>query len=251
MGSRLPALASALGGMRRDGAAPAAGMDRQSLRDRVHRHDARGSPARGAGRPACVLDGGRRAAPEAVIPRGPRPERDGRVAWRARELVERRFGVHHGEGRGQTAAARARPPLEGAAGPPRGRPEGAGASQENLPGLIEAVACQHPGEPVGPWFVDGAHVGRKGGVTSLGRQERVCPRGARRQGSSSAHLSGAVRPERGGYVALVPPGVSTAATGVFPAELARAVPAGTRAALVLDGAGRHVRGGRPCRRTRP
>ena len=89
---------------------------------------------------------------------------------------------------------------------------------------------------------DGAHVGPKGGVTSLGRQERVCPRGARRQGSSSAHLSGAVRPERGGYVAPVPPGVSTAATGVFPAELARAVPAGTRAALVLDGAGRHVRG---------
>src|ERR671938_480092 len=31
-----------------------------------------------------------------------------------------------------------------------------------------------------------------------------------------------------------------AATGVFLAELARAVPAGTRAALVLDGAGRHV-----------
>src|SRR3954454_19446154 len=39
--------------------------------------------------------------------------------------------------RGQAAAARARPELaEGAAGPPRGRPEGAGAVQKNLPGLI-------------------------------------------------------------------------------------------------------------------
>ena len=35
-------------------------------------------------------------------------------------------------------------------------------------------------------------------------------------------------------------GVSTAATGVFLAELSRAVPAGSHAALVLDGAGRHV-----------
>ena len=35
-------------------------------------------------------------------------------------------------------------------------------------------------------------------------------------------------------------GVSTAAMGVFLTELARAVPAGTHAALVLDGAGWHV-----------
>ena len=47
-------------------------------------------------------------------------------------------------------------------------------------------------------------------------------------------------PERGEGVALVLPEVSTAAMDVFLAELARAVPAGTHAALVLDGAGWHV-----------
>ena len=62
----------------------------------------------------------------------------------------------------------------------------------------------------------------------------------RQQGFASAHLFGAVCPERGEGVALVLPEVSTAAMDVFLAELARAVPAGTHAALVLDGAGWHV-----------
>src|SRR3954469_13191678 len=66
------------------------------------------------------------------------------------------------------------------------------------------------------------------------------PRGMRQQGFASAHLFGAVCPERGDGVAPVLPEVSTAAMGVFLAELSRAVPAGTHAGLVLDGAGWHV-----------
>ena len=62
----------------------------------------------------------------------------------------------------------------------------------------------------------------------------------RSQGFASAYLFGAVCPGRGEGVALVLPEVSTAAMDVFLAELARAVPAGTHAALVLDGAGWHV-----------
>ena len=60
------------------------------------------------------------------------------------------------------------------------------------------------------------------------------------QGFTSAHLFGAVCPERGEGVALVLPEVSVAAMGVFLAELSRAIPAGTHAGLVLDGAGWHV-----------
>jgi hypothetical protein len=62
----------------------------------------------------------------------------------------------------------------------------------------------------------------------------------RQQGFASAHLFGAVCPERDAGVALVLPEVSTVAMDVFLGELARAVPAGTHAALVLDGAGWHV-----------
>src|SRR5690242_2798445 len=101
--ARLLALANALDGMSRDEAARAAGMDRQTLRDWVHRYNAeaiegpRDRPR--PGRP-CALDEGRQAALKAVVLRGPDLGRDGCVAWRARDLcalVEARFGVRHGE----------------------------------------------------------------------------------------------------------------------------------------------------------
>jgi hypothetical protein len=85
-----------------------------------------------------------------------------------------------------------------------------------------------------------ARVGQKGRVTHVWYQKGMRPRRVRQQGFSSAHLFGAVCPERGEGVALVLPEVSTAAMGVFLGELAAAVPAGAHAALVLDGAGWHV-----------
>jgi transposase len=102
-GARLLALANALDGMGRDAAARAAGMDRQTLRDWVHRYDAAGVEGlRDRPRPGrpCALDEGRQAALKALILRGPKLERDGCVAWRAsdlRELVERRFGIRYSE----------------------------------------------------------------------------------------------------------------------------------------------------------
>src|SRR3954452_6191421 len=76
--------------------------------------------------------------------------------------------------------------------------------------------------------------------TTLSQFQPHPRRHLRQQGFSSAYLFGAVCPERGEGVALVLPEVSTAAMDVFLAELSRAVPAGTHAALVLDGAGCHV-----------
>jgi transposase len=101
--ARLLALANALDGMRRDQAARAAGMDRQTLRDWVHRYHAEGVEGlRDRPRPGrpCGLDEGQQAALKGLILRGPRLERDGCVAWRARdlrELAERRFGVRYSE----------------------------------------------------------------------------------------------------------------------------------------------------------
>jgi hypothetical protein len=110
-----------------------------------------------------------------------------------------------------------------------------------LPGLLRGVAARHPeAERVELWFTDEARVGQKGRTTRVWYQKGVRPRGVRQQGFSSAHLFGAVCPERGEGVALVLPEASTAAMDVFLAELGRAVPAGTHAALVLDGAGWHV-----------
>ena len=57
---RLLALANALDGMSRDEAARAAGTDRQTLRDRVHRHNAEGLPGL-ADRPSAGAPARRRA----------------------------------------------------------------------------------------------------------------------------------------------------------------------------------------------
>jgi transposase len=103
VGARLLALANALGGMSREAAARAAGMDRQTLRDWVHRYNAEGvgglCDRPRAGRP-CRLDEGRQAALKALVLKGPKLGGDGCVAWRVRDLrdlVERRFGVSYSE----------------------------------------------------------------------------------------------------------------------------------------------------------
>ena len=84
--ARLLALANALYGMSREEAARAAGMDREILRDWMHRYNAEGVAGlrdrQRPGRP-CALDEGR-AALKGLILWGPRLERDGCVAWRAR-----------------------------------------------------------------------------------------------------------------------------------------------------------------------
>jgi transposase len=101
--ARLLALANALEGMPREEAARLAGMTGQTLGDWVHRYNEEGLGGLGdrprSGRPPR-LDEGQQAALKALVLRGPRLERDGCVAWRARDLcalVERRFGVVYSE----------------------------------------------------------------------------------------------------------------------------------------------------------
>src|SRR5919112_1470434 len=101
--ARLLALANALDGMSRDAAARAAGMDRQTLRDWVHRYNAEGveglKDRPRSGRPPR-LDESRQAALKALILKGPDVKRDGCAAWRIRDLcglVEHRFAVGYSE----------------------------------------------------------------------------------------------------------------------------------------------------------
>jgi transposase len=98
---RLLALAHALDGMSRAQAARQAGMDRQTLRDGVMRFHAEGIAGLRdrpkSGRPTW-LDDGQLAALEALVLRGPDPERDGVSTWRAKDLcqiVADRFGVSY------------------------------------------------------------------------------------------------------------------------------------------------------------
>jgi transposase len=96
---RMLALAVVLEGGSREEAARHAGMDRQTLRDWVHRYNAEGLAGlrdrRRPGRtPRLTAEQAREL--EAVVDAGPDPERDGVVRWRRVDLqawIERRFEV--------------------------------------------------------------------------------------------------------------------------------------------------------------
>ena len=79
---RMLALALVLEGASREEAARAAGMDRQTLRDWVHRYNAEGLAGlrdRPPAGPAARSRAGQEAELEGLIERGPDPERDGVV----------------------------------------------------------------------------------------------------------------------------------------------------------------------------
>ena len=100
---RMLALALVLEGGSREAAARAAGMDRQTLRDWVHRYNAEGLAGlrdrrRPGPRPRLTPE--QAAELEGVVERGPDPDRDGVVRWRRvdlRALIEARFGVRFHE----------------------------------------------------------------------------------------------------------------------------------------------------------
>src|SRR3954466_13391977 len=96
---RMLALALVLEGASREEAARAAGMDRQTLRDWVHRYNAEGLAGlrdrrRPGPRPRLTPE--QEAALEGAVERGPDPDRDGAVRWRRvdlKALIEARYGV--------------------------------------------------------------------------------------------------------------------------------------------------------------
>ena len=100
---RLLALAAVYDGMCREAAARVGGMDRQTLRDWVHRFN-EGGPAGltnrpGAGRPRQLSDTQMAELAE-IVETGPDPVVDGVVRWRRIDLVrviEARFGVVYSE----------------------------------------------------------------------------------------------------------------------------------------------------------
>jgi len=93
------ALALVLEGASREEAARAAGMDRQTLRDWVHRYNAEGLAGlsdRPRPGPRPRLSPEQEAELVTAVERGPDPDRDGVVRWRRvdlKALIETRFAV--------------------------------------------------------------------------------------------------------------------------------------------------------------
>lgn len=96
---RMLALALVLEGVDRGTAARSCGMDRQTLRDWVHRYNAEGLSGlknRASAGPARQLSAENLVELAALVENGPDPEKDGVVRWRRVDLkrvIEERFGV--------------------------------------------------------------------------------------------------------------------------------------------------------------
>jgi transposase len=102
-GGRLLSLAAVLDGMSRADAARIGGMDRQTLRDWVHRFNAAGPPGLldnwSKGKPSR-LSAAQQAELAALVDAGPDREKDGVVRWRRIDLqrvIKERFGVDYHE----------------------------------------------------------------------------------------------------------------------------------------------------------
>ncbi len=100
---RLLSLAAVLDGMSREDAARIGGMDRQTLRDWVHRFNAEGPEGlkdiRSKGHPPRLTPD-QLAALSEIVERGPDWTSDGVVRWRRVDLkrvIEERFGVVYHE----------------------------------------------------------------------------------------------------------------------------------------------------------
>ncbi len=96
---RMLALALVLEGVDRKTAAETCGMDRQTLRDWVHRYNAEGLAGlvhrRHTGRPRSLSEADLSEL-AVLVEKGPDPETDGVVRWRQsdlRRVIEERFGV--------------------------------------------------------------------------------------------------------------------------------------------------------------
>lgn len=100
---RMLAIALVMAGERRDEAARACGMDRQSLRDWVHRYNAEGLEGlsdRPRGRSRPRLTAGQEAEIATLVEAGPDIAMHGVVRWRRvdlRDLIAERYGVRYHE----------------------------------------------------------------------------------------------------------------------------------------------------------
>ncbi len=131
---RMLAMALVLDGRNRTEAAESCGMDRQTLRDWVHRYNAEGLAGL-SDRPlpgrTPILNAEKMSELAAIVEAGPDPETDGVVRWRRTLPVRGRPATLRGPGGGaddggDPSPARLREAL-GAPAPPAGRRRGAGA----------------------------------------------------------------------------------------------------------------------------
>ena len=244
---RMLAIAMVLDDHPRHLAAQAGGMDRQTLRDWVHRYNAHGvaglvDQVRSGRKPR--LTPAQMSELESWVEDGPDPKKDGVVRWRCADLRDRikaRFCVgFHERSLGKLLK---KLDFSNISGRPL-HPKSDFAAQEAFKASFAAKAraaipSAFAGHPIEIWFQDEARVGQQGTVARLWAKRGTRPRIKRDRRFTWAYLFGAICPARGTGAAVVMPSVDVEAMNLHLAEISQRVSVGAIALLVLDAAGWH------------
>jgi transposase len=245
---RALAIAMVMDGYPRATAAELAGMDRQTLRDWVHRFNAEGmeglSDRLRPGRPA-FLSAEQMKEVEGWVEAGPDLKTVGVVRWRRIDLVERikaRFSISlNVRTVGRLLRALDFRRISVRPQHPQSDDVAQEAFQKDFPELA-AAAIPEPArdKPVEIWWQDEARVGQQGTLTRIWAKRGTRPRAVRDHRFTSAYLFGAVCPERGTGAAMITPRVNLEAMNMHLAEISCCVSTGSMALLILDRAGWHT-----------
>ena len=246
---RMLAIALVLEGCSRPEAAETCAMDRQTLREWVHRYNASGldglsdQPRRNGPQPR--LSAAQQAAIEAWVDEGADLHRDGVVRWRGVDLqqrIEQSCGVSfHERTVGKLLNTLSFRRLSVRPQHPQSDPETQAAFQAEFSALLTAaLPPEAAGKPVEIWFDDEARVGQQGTLTRVWARRGSRPRAPRDRRFQSAYLFGAVCPARKTGAAIVMPEVNIDAMNEHLAAISGCVSVDAMAVLVLDKAGWHT-----------
>ena len=192
-------------------------MDRQTLRDWVHRFNApvrTGFSTTGPRAPSRAFRAEQLAELAEIVETGPDRAEDGVVRWRRIDLkrvIARalRRRLSRAQCREASEAARLLPHQRPAASSGAGR-SGRRGVQKNFPRTLKAhLAGIATRTPIEIWFQDEARIGQKNGLVRQWARRGTRPRQPADQRYESAYLFGAICPARGIGAALALPYADT------------------------------------------
>ncbi len=247
---RLLALAMVVDGHPRSEAASSNGMDRQTLRDWVHRYNQEGVEGLKTrpipGRTPFLTELQMAELYELVV-QGPDPATDNVVRWRCVDLLEvvkRRFSVEvHESTIGKWLRELRLTRLQPRPVHPKKDPEAETAFKTNFPSLVKAALVgTTAATPIEIWFQDEARVGQKGTHAYIWAPIGSRPLMVRDNRHDSAYIFGAICPARGVGAAMIMPAANVEAMNEHLKELSTQVTPSSIAVVLCDGAGWHQRG---------
>lgn len=248
---RLLAIALVLEGCSREDAAESCGMDRQTLRDWVHRYNDEGiaglSNRAHRNGPAPRLTSEQEAELIRWIEHGPDLERDGVVRWRRVDLrarIEQEFSIcFHERTVGKIMRKLGFRRLSVRPHHPQKDAAAQEAFKASFPFLVStALTAPALDRPLEIWFADEARVGQRGALTRVWGRRGSRPPAVRDHRYDWAYLFGAICPARATGAAVVMPAVNAEAMTEHLKAISACVARGWHALVILDGAGWHQTG---------